>query len=112
MQTENDTPKPEDSLQQETGEGCSGATYSASWVDFHGGARMKLHKHMAIEVQQGKMPNAPWYWYGVGGISRDDRVGVYPTKKEAQLAAVEHARSDLLAALNSLPNAKCPSTQP
>jgi hypothetical protein len=26
MQTENDTPKPEDSPQQETGEGCSGAT--------------------------------------------------------------------------------------
>jgi hypothetical protein len=67
---------------------------------------MKLHKHLAIEVQQGKMPNDPWYWYGVGGISRADRVGGYPTKKEAQLAAVEHARIELLAALNSLPNEK------
>ena len=65
---------------------------------------MKLHKHLAIEVQQGKMPNAPWYWYGVGGISSAKRVGGYPTKKEAQLAAVEHARSELTAALNSLPN--------
>jgi len=106
MQTENDTSKPEDSPQQEAGEGCSEATCSASWVDFHGGARMKLHKHLAIEVQQGKMPNAPWYWYGVGGISSAKRVGGYPTKKEAQLAAVEHARSELTAALNSLPNTK------
>ena len=73
---------------------------------------MKLNKHMAIEVQQGKMPNAPWYWYGVGGILRADRLGTCPTKKEAQLAAVEHTRIELLAALNSLPNAKCPSTQP
>jgi hypothetical protein len=32
MQTENDTSKPEDSPQQETGEGCSGASCSASWV--------------------------------------------------------------------------------
>jgi len=31
MQTENDTPKPEDSPEQTTGEGCSGATCSASW---------------------------------------------------------------------------------
>jgi hypothetical protein len=30
MQTENDTSKPEDSPQQEAGEGCSGATCSAS----------------------------------------------------------------------------------
>ena len=66
---------------------------------------MSLHKGLAIEVQQGKMPNDPWYWYGIGGISRAGRVGGYPTKKEAQLAAVEHARSELTAALNSLPNA-------
>ena len=70
---------------------------------------MKLHKHLAIEVQKGKMPNAPWYWYGVGGISHAYQVGGYPTKKEAQLAAVEHARSELTAALNSLPNEKSPS---
>ena len=31
MQTENDTTKPEDSPEQEAGEGCSGATCSA-WV--------------------------------------------------------------------------------
>lgn len=31
MQTENDTPKPEDQPKQETGEGCSGATCSALW---------------------------------------------------------------------------------
>jgi len=30
MQTENDTSKPEDSLKQESGEGCSGATCSPS----------------------------------------------------------------------------------
>jgi hypothetical protein len=33
MQTENDTSKPEDSPKQEAGEGCSGATCSASGVD-------------------------------------------------------------------------------
>lgn len=32
MQTENDTPKPEDSPQEKTGEGCSGATCSVSWI--------------------------------------------------------------------------------
>ena len=31
MQTENDTSKPEDSPQQEAGEGCSGATCSAAF---------------------------------------------------------------------------------
>lgn len=77
---------------------------SASWIDFLGGARMKLHKSLAIEVQQGKMPNSPWYLYGLGGISLANRVGGYPTKEDAQLAAVEHARSELNTALNSLPN--------
>jgi hypothetical protein len=67
---------------------------------------MKLHKSLAIEVQQGKMPNDPWYLYGVGGISHAGRVGGYPTKEEAQLAAVEHARNELNTALNSLPNAE------
>jgi hypothetical protein len=78
----------------------------AVWVDFVGGARIKLHNQIAIEVQQGKMPNDPWYWYGFCGIPRAHRVGGYPTKEEAQLAAVKHARSELLAALNSLPNTK------
>jgi hypothetical protein len=73
---------------------------------------MRLHNGLAIEVQQGKMPNDPWYWYGIGGISRAGRVGGYPTKKEAQLAAVEHARSELTAALNSLPNAKADRSEP
>ena len=40
MQTENDTSKPEDSPEQETGEGCSGATCSlialaVKWIDLN-----------------------------------------------------------------------------
>lgn len=79
---------------------------AASWVDFVGGSRMKLHNQLAIEVQQGKMPNAPWHWYGVGGISRADFYGGCQTIEDAKSQAIEHARRELTAALIALPNAE------
>lgn len=84
----------------------------AVWVDFVGGARMKLHNQLAIEVQQGKMPNAPWYWYGVGGISIDNRASACNTMDEAKSRAIDHARRELIEALNSLPNAIGDSQSP
>jgi len=48
MQTENDTPKPEDSPEQATGEGCSGATCSASLFP------------VAYRIEQQQAPHTYW----------------------------------------------------
>jgi hypothetical protein len=73
------------------------------WVDFVGGARMKLAGHLAIEVQQGKMPRDRWYWHGIGGISSRKQVGGFRSMEEAKSEAMKHARMELEIALESLP---------
>jgi hypothetical protein len=48
MQTENDTPKPEDSPQQEDGEGCSGATCSADFDGWEERLAAYRKEHFAV----------------------------------------------------------------
>ena len=86
MQTEDDTPKPEDSPEQMTGEGCLGATCSACGQEWYAGAEamcirrekcgfraMRVHSVQSPRAMDGGWIKATdinrpggWYWTRLG----------------------------------------------
>jgi hypothetical protein len=96
MQTENDTTKPEDSPEQEAGEGCSGATCSANLSD--GGAAFPVP--LSLRQADGMPMTAAEFFEGGNGMTLRDYfaaqslAGICQTKQSQEYGSLPDYHCD------------------